>query len=193
MIGVLNYVLLVCAALTCFGLYNVSYETKAAAEGMADVRRQISAEKARIAELEADWAVLNSLQGLQVRSVRYLDLQPVRGEQIMALDVAMARLPKAGQAGAQPAGDPKPLAVAKTAVVPAPVHKPAQIAAPLEASDAMARIVLAGAEPVAESDQLTDELVEAGRPVADLPVLPARKPAAMGVTVVADAGNLRRP
>lgn len=68
-----------------FILFKVKYEVVEIEQKMAQTEKQISREKETIHILKAEWSHLNEPQRLQKLAEKYLDIVPMKTEQIAAV------------------------------------------------------------------------------------------------------------
>ncbi len=73
------------ALLIGFILFKVKYEVVEIEHQLADITRQIEQEKGNIHILKAEWSHLNEPQRLQKLAEKYLDIMPMKTEQISAI------------------------------------------------------------------------------------------------------------
>jgi hypothetical protein len=90
------------AAVTGYGMYQLTYDVVALEEDLAQRNRQILDRQEAIHVLKAEWAYLNEPGRLQRLADRHLDLQPLVGTHV----VAMSALSTAGNAAPQVAVAP---------------------------------------------------------------------------------------
>ena len=83
MIRLATAVWLALAAVIVFGLFQLKHEMQALEDETFRVNRQIVAEQEAIHVLRAEWSYINQPQRLQSLAARYLDLQPIRPNQIV--------------------------------------------------------------------------------------------------------------
>jgi cell division protein FtsL len=76
---ILWMVLLVIGA---FGVYMVKYKVRAIKTEVAATERQLTQEKRSTHVLTAEWTYLNRPERLKTLSAKYLDIKPMRGQQI---------------------------------------------------------------------------------------------------------------
>ena len=68
-----------------FMLFKVKYEVVEIEKQLAETERQIALEKEMIHVLNAEWSHLNEPQRLQKLAEKYLDITPLKTEQIAAV------------------------------------------------------------------------------------------------------------
>lgn len=79
---VLSFIL---AIFVGFILFKVKYEVVAIEQKLALIHQQIKREKDTIHILKAEWSHLNEPQRLQKLAEKFLDIKPMKTEQIMAI------------------------------------------------------------------------------------------------------------
>ncbi len=73
---------MVLLVLGVFGLYMVKYKVRAIKSEVAAAERQLIEEKRNLHVLNAEWTYLNQPARLRALSAKYLDVKPIRGQQI---------------------------------------------------------------------------------------------------------------
>lgn len=76
-------------ALSVFALFQVKYKVQNLRRDLAEIERQIEADKQSIHVLEAEWAYLNRPERLRRLADQYLDLRYVNVAQIKEGEVVM--------------------------------------------------------------------------------------------------------
>ena len=85
---------LVLASLVGFALFQVKYEVQSLEEGISRTLHQIAEEKETLHILKAEWAYLNEHKRLQVLAEKYLEIEPVKAQQINTLLTAFNATPE---------------------------------------------------------------------------------------------------
>jgi cell division protein FtsL len=75
----------VLALIVGFTLFKVKYEVVEIEQKLCETDRQIKREKENIHILKAEWSHLNEPQRLQVLAEKYLDIKPMKTEQVAAI------------------------------------------------------------------------------------------------------------
>jgi len=99
------------AAVTGYGMYQLTYDVVALEDELAQRNRQILARQEAIHVLKAEWAYLNEPGRLQVLAERHLDLQPLTATRVVAmsaLSTANDAAPRGVAVAAVPVPKPKP-------------------------------------------------------------------------------------
>jgi hypothetical protein len=65
-----------------FGLYMVKYRVQTIKHEVAQAEAQLADERKNLRVLEAEWTFLNRPERLRTLSEKYLDVKPLRGQQI---------------------------------------------------------------------------------------------------------------
>jgi hypothetical protein len=112
---------------TAFGLYQVELTVRDLDRQLDSLDATIERNREAVHMLKAEWSYLNDPRRLAELSSRYLDLAPVRPEQLAVFD----DLPVAPVGGPTGAPEPIPYAAADPALPPAPTAIPASIPATL--------------------------------------------------------------
>ena len=73
------------ATLVVVGLFHVKHQVQTLEDEIVRVNRQIASERETIHVLNAEWGYINQPQRLDTLSSRYLDLQPLKPNQIVNL------------------------------------------------------------------------------------------------------------
>ncbi len=73
-------------ATVMFGMFMVKYEVRDLDEGLADLDRQIVADREAVHVLRAEWSYLNRPERLADLADRHLELQPVDPSQIGSIE-----------------------------------------------------------------------------------------------------------
>jgi len=73
------------ALIVGFILFKVKYEVVEVEQKLCETCRQISREKENIHILKAEWSHLNEPQRLQALAEKYLDIKPMKTEQVAAI------------------------------------------------------------------------------------------------------------
>jgi hypothetical protein len=68
--------------IAAFGLYMVKYQVQAIKVEVAATEKQLREEKKSLHVLTAEWTYLNRPERLKFLSSKYLDLKPVKGQQL---------------------------------------------------------------------------------------------------------------
>jgi len=111
MIGRGALVFFALAAVTGYGMYQLTYDVVALEEELAQRNRQILARQEAIHVLKAEWAYLNEPGRLQTLADKHLDLQPLTPTKVVAmssLTVVADAAPRAVAAAPIPVPKPKP-------------------------------------------------------------------------------------
>ena len=95
------------AAVTGYGMYQLTYDVIAMEGELAQRNRQILARQEAIHVLKAEWAYLNEPGRLQRLADRHLDLQPLSATQVVAMSALMAAADAAPRVTAAPVPVPK--------------------------------------------------------------------------------------
>ncbi len=99
------------AAVTGYGMYQLTYDVVALEEELVQRNRQILARQEAIHVLKAEWAYLNEPGRLQILAERHLDLRPLAATQVVAmsaLSVVADAAPRAAAVAPIPVPRPKP-------------------------------------------------------------------------------------
>ena len=88
-----NFMMGVLAVAVGFALFEVKYKVEDIEKNLAANVKQISSEHENIHMLEAEWAYLNEPKRLQQLAHKYLDIIPVKAQQVSTMDVAFETLP----------------------------------------------------------------------------------------------------
>ncbi len=80
-----NSIFFLLALIGGFILFKVKYEVVEIEKNLAHTEKQISLEKEMIHVLNAEWSHLNEPQRLQKLAEKYLDIVPMKSEQIAAV------------------------------------------------------------------------------------------------------------
>lgn len=73
------------ALIVGFALFKVKYEVVEVEQKLTQTCRQIKREKENIHILKAEWSHLNEPQRLQALAEKYLDIKPMKTEQVAAI------------------------------------------------------------------------------------------------------------
>jgi len=116
----------ICLVLGLVGLacviYQVKYETRGLDADIAALNKQIDAEHDTIAELRAEWSLLNRPERIERLAQKYLKVAPAKAAQLVTLDSVSDRdfnPARLAQAAAQPAADVKLAKPSSKSAVPA--------------------------------------------------------------------------
>jgi cell division protein FtsL len=107
-------------------IYQVKYEARGLDEEIASLGKNIESERDGVAELRAEWSLLNRPERIERLAKKYLNLAPTTPQQLLALDTVTPRdldhMPVlTAQAAPATAAQPKPVSpapVTRTAVKP---------------------------------------------------------------------------
>jgi cell division protein FtsL len=80
-----TFILTSLALVVGFVLFKVKYEVVEVEQQLVESCRQIKREKANIHILKAEWSHLNEPQRLQALAEKYLDIKPMKTEQVAAI------------------------------------------------------------------------------------------------------------
>ena len=80
-----NSIFFLLALIGGFILFKVKYEVVEIEKDLAQAKKQIASEKEMIHVLHAEWSHLNEPQRLQKLAEKYLDIMPMKTEQIAAV------------------------------------------------------------------------------------------------------------
>ncbi len=86
-----NIIWLLGVVLAAFGLYMVKYEVQAIKEEVKVYEAKLKLEQEALHVAQAEWAYLNNPERLLALTEKYLNLEPLRGDQM--IDVAMLSMP----------------------------------------------------------------------------------------------------
>jgi cell division protein FtsL len=145
MLRVFNICLVLGLVVLAYVIYQVKYEAKGLDAEIASLNKQIEAEHDSIAELRAEWSLLNRPERIERLAQKYLKLAPSKPTQLVTLDTVSDRdfNPARLEAAAQSAAEVKPTKSSnKPAVAAASAPAPekaspwpeAKIIRPVEAS-----------------------------------------------------------
>jgi len=116
MIGRGTLLSFVLAAVTGYGMYQLTYDVVGLEEELGERNRQILARQEAIHVLNAEWAYLNAPGRLQRLADRYLDLRPLSVNQVVpvsALAIVKNPAPRSASVAARvPMPKPKPILAA---------------------------------------------------------------------------------
>lgn len=116
MIGRGTLLSFVLAAVTGYGMYQLTYDVVGLEEELGERNRQILARQEAIHVLNAEWAYLNAPGRLQRLADRYLDLRPLSVNQVVpvsALAIVKNPAPRSASVAARvPMPKPKPVLAA---------------------------------------------------------------------------------
>src|SRR5262245_1433708 len=124
--------LCLCIALVglAYGIYQVKYDTRSFDVEIAALTKDIEAERDSVAVLRAEWSLLNRPERIERLAEKYLELQPPKPQQMLALETAspgdVERAAIALAAPETPGGPTAP----KTAAKPAPAMTGSIVAKP---------------------------------------------------------------
>jgi hypothetical protein len=95
------------AALLTYGLYSMKYEVQRLETGLAELARELAAEREAIHVLRAEWSYLNGPDRLETLAMRHLDLTtaPVRRVAAIATIPLRSSDPAAVDPASTPEGD----------------------------------------------------------------------------------------
>ena len=132
MLRVFNICLVLGLVVLAYVIYQVKYEAKGLDAEIASLSKQIEAEHDSIAELRAEWSLLNRPERIERLAQKYLKLAPAKPTQLVTLDTVSDRdfNPARLEAAAQPAADAKPAKVSNKPAVAAANAQPAAKASP---------------------------------------------------------------
>lgn len=85
-IRTMNIFALFLTAVMSIALYQIKYESENEDQGIAALKQKVEFEKEAITVLRAEWSYLNKPERLQSLADRYLELRPLRAEQIATFD-----------------------------------------------------------------------------------------------------------
>jgi cell division protein FtsL len=146
MLRVFNICLVLGLVVLAYVIYQVKYEAKGLDADIASLSKQIDAEHDSIAELRAEWSLLNRPERIERLAQKYLKLAPAKPTQLVTLDTVSDRdfnPARLAAAVAQPAAEVKPAKPSnKPAIAAASAPAPekaspwpeAKIIRPIEAS-----------------------------------------------------------
>jgi cell division protein FtsL len=132
MLRVFNICLVLGLVVLAYVIYQVKYEAKGLDADIASLNKEIDAEHDQIAELRAEWSLLNRPERIERLAQKYLKLAPAKPAQLVTLDTVSDRdfnPARLEAAAAQPAPEVKATKLANKPAVSA-----ASAAAPEKAS-----------------------------------------------------------
>jgi cell division protein FtsL len=145
MLRVFNICLVLGLVVLAYVIYQVKYEAKGLDAEIASLSKEIDAEHDSIAELRAEWSLLNRPERIERLAQKYLKLAPAKPTQLVTLDTVSdrdfnpARLEAAAQLAAEvkpakPSNKPAVAAASAPAPEKASPWPEAKIIRPVEAS-----------------------------------------------------------
>ena len=90
-----NIIALALTIALSFGLYDVKYRAQNEEQRISLLERKIAEEQDTMRVLEAEWSYLNAPERLERLTARYLDLAPVRADQVVSFEDLPSRQPDA--------------------------------------------------------------------------------------------------
>jgi hypothetical protein len=88
-----NIVAFALAVTLAFGLYNVKYRAQYEESRIAALEKTLAEERETIRVLQAEWSYLNAPERLERLTGRFLDLEPVKPEQVVSFEELPIRRP----------------------------------------------------------------------------------------------------
>ena len=121
-------------------LFGVAFEVNALEERLLTLNKRIAQDREAIHVLRAEWSYLNQPERLEGLSQRYLDLQPLQGEQMAVVAAVPARATREPDPRAQdPSSEPTLAAELAVAVAARPKIKPPAPPRPSQRTRVVAR------------------------------------------------------